>query len=75
MVQRSLGCLRRAASGRLDNLYTAALLSYTFALAGDQDMRSKLITHLHQESSAKGKLARGGGVAPPAGRAGLRRPP
>lgn len=56
MVQKSLDCLRRAVSGQLDNLYTAALLSYTFTLAGDQDTRSKLITYLHQKSSAKGKL-------------------
>ncbi|XP_029699093.1 alpha-2-macroglobulin-like protein 1 [Takifugu rubripes] len=54
VVQKSLDCLRQAVSGQLDNLYTSALLSYTFTLAGDQEMRSKLITYLHQKSSAKG---------------------
>lgn len=67
MVQKCLDCLRGAVSGQLDNLYTAALLSYTFTLAGDQETRSKLITYLHQKSSSKGKLGRG--PAPPAGRA------
>lgn len=55
MVQKSLGCLREAVSGQLDNLYTSALLAYTFTLAGDQEMRSKLITNLHQRSSSKGE--------------------
>lgn len=63
VVQRSLECLRRAVSGEMDNLYAAALLSYTFTLAGDQDTRSKLITYLHQKSSAKGKP--GGDRRPP----------
>lgn len=60
MLQRCLDCLREAASGQLDNLYTSALLSYTFTLAGDQQMRSKLITYLHQKSSSKGEMGRKG---------------
>ncbi|KAJ7995147.1 hypothetical protein DPEC_G00241550 [Dallia pectoralis] len=46
VVERSLACLRAAVSGDLKNTYTTALLSYTFTLAQDQDMRSKLITYL-----------------------------
>ena len=38
----------------MDNLYTTALLSYTFTLAGDQEMRSKLITYMHQQSNTQG---------------------
>ncbi|XP_029111420.1 alpha-2-macroglobulin-like [Scleropages formosus] len=53
MVARSLHCLR-AASYQLDNLYTTALLSYTFTLAGDQEMRDKLITHLAKEAKTTG---------------------
>ncbi|XP_026229092.1 alpha-2-macroglobulin isoform X5 [Anabas testudineus] len=53
MVQRCLGCLKEAVVGQLDNLYTTALMSYTFTLAGDQDMRSKLLTYLHQKSSTQ----------------------
>lgn len=60
-MQRCLGCLREAVSGQLDNLYTSALLSYTFTLAGDQQVRSKLITHLHQRSSSTGEMAPPGG--------------
>lgn len=54
LVQRCLSCLKEAAAGQLDNLYTSALLSYTFTLAGDEELRSKLITHLHQKSNTEG---------------------
>uniref|UniRef100_A0AAQ5ZY45 Alpha-2-macroglobulin-like 1 n=1 Tax=Amphiprion ocellaris TaxID=80972 RepID=A0AAQ5ZY45_AMPOC len=54
VVQNCLSCLKAAVAGQLDNLYTTALLSYTFTLAGDQDMRSKLITTLHQKSNTQG---------------------
>ncbi|KAM7399816.1 hypothetical protein PAMP_019060 [Pampus punctatissimus] len=54
MVQNCLNCLRAAVAGQMDNLYTTALLSYTFTLAGDQEMRSKLITYLHQKSNTQG---------------------
>lgn len=68
MVRKCLDCLREALSGQLDNLYTSALLSYTFTLAGDQERRSKLITYLHQKSSSKGERGRNG--APCWGRRG-----
>uniref|UniRef100_A0A8C2WDA9 Alpha-2-macroglobulin-like 1 n=1 Tax=Cyclopterus lumpus TaxID=8103 RepID=A0A8C2WDA9_CYCLU len=38
----------------LDHLYSTALLAYTFALAGDAEMKSKLVTHLHHKSDARG---------------------
>ncbi|XP_008278792.1 alpha-2-macroglobulin-like protein 1 isoform X2 [Stegastes partitus] len=54
MVQNCLNCLRGAISSQLDNVYTTALLSYTFSLAGDLDMKSKLINILHQKSNTEG---------------------
>ncbi|KAM7413699.1 hypothetical protein PAMA_020876 [Pampus argenteus] len=54
MVLNCLKCLREAVADQMDNLYTTALLSYTFTLAGDQEMRSKLITYLHQKSNTQG---------------------
>lgn len=54
-MQNSLSCLKEAVASQLDNLYTTALLSYTFTLAGDQEMRSKLITYLHQKSNTQSK--------------------
>lgn len=62
MVQRCLGCLKEAVVGQLDNLYTTALMSYTFTLAGDQDMRSKLLTYLHQKSSTQGEAVKASAV-------------
>ncbi|XP_077467102.1 alpha-2-macroglobulin-like protein 1 [Stigmatopora argus] len=52
-IQKCLGCLKNA-YGQLKNLYTTALMSYTFTLARDQDMRSKLIKTLHQQSITNG---------------------
>uniref|UniRef100_H2L543 Alpha-2-macroglobulin-like protein 1 n=1 Tax=Oryzias latipes TaxID=8090 RepID=H2L543_ORYLA len=54
VVQNCLKCLRTAVSGKITNLYTVALLSYTYTLAGDQDMRSKLVTLLDQKSINEG---------------------
>uniref|UniRef100_A0A669DFR7 Alpha-2-macroglobulin n=1 Tax=Oreochromis niloticus TaxID=8128 RepID=A0A669DFR7_ORENI len=54
VVHNSLSCLKAAVAGQLDNLYTTALLSYTFTLAGDEEMRSKLITLLHEKSNTHG---------------------
>ena len=54
MVDRCLACLKMAVAASLENLYTTALLSYTFSLAGDQDTRSKLITHLHLKAKTTG---------------------
>lgn len=59
-MQKCLNCLKEAAAGRLDHLYTTALLSYTFALAGDVEMKSKLITYLHQKSNTRGETATSG---------------
>ncbi|KAM9811421.1 alpha-2-macroglobulin-like protein 1 [Syngnathus typhle] len=50
VIQKCLGCLKEAA-GAMDNLYTTALMSYTFTLARDKEMRDKLITYLNQQSS------------------------
>uniref|UniRef100_A0A669F4I0 Alpha-2-macroglobulin n=1 Tax=Oreochromis niloticus TaxID=8128 RepID=A0A669F4I0_ORENI len=57
VVHNSLSCLKAAVAGQLDNLYTTALLSYTFTLAGDEEMRSKLITLLHEKSNTHGERA------------------
>ncbi|KAK2847484.1 hypothetical protein Q5P01_010483 [Channa striata] len=54
MVQKCLSCLKEAVGAQLDNLYTTALLSYTFTLAGDEEMRGKLITYLHLKSNTQG---------------------
>ncbi|XP_056298071.1 alpha-2-macroglobulin isoform X2 [Pseudoliparis swirei] len=63
VVQKGLSCLREAVSGKvdprdprdpLDHLYTTALMAYTFALAGDAEMKSKLVTHLHHKSDTRG---------------------
>uniref|UniRef100_A0A3Q0R9G4 Alpha-macroglobulin receptor-binding domain-containing protein n=1 Tax=Amphilophus citrinellus TaxID=61819 RepID=A0A3Q0R9G4_AMPCI len=56
VVQHGLNCLQAAVAGQLDNLYTTALMSYTFTLAGDEEMRRKLITLLHQKSHMQGKM-------------------
>lgn len=54
MVQNCLNCLKKAMAGQMDNLYTTALLSYTFTLAGDEEIRSKLIAYLNAKSSTEG---------------------
>ncbi|XP_052378896.1 alpha-2-macroglobulin-like [Oncorhynchus keta] len=54
MVEKSLMCLKAAVSDKLENTYTIALLSYTFTLAQNQDMRAKLITHLDKISATSG---------------------
>nr|XP_040025850.1 alpha-2-macroglobulin [Gasterosteus aculeatus aculeatus] len=56
MVQGCLTCLKEAMSGQLENLYTSALMSYTFALAGDVEAKSDLLARLHQKSSTQGGL-------------------
>ncbi|KAG7278038.1 hypothetical protein CRUP_010972 [Coryphaenoides rupestris] len=56
LVSGCLRCLSSAVSGQLDNMYTMALLSYTFTLAGDQQARIKLLTSLHQQSSTDGSM-------------------
>ncbi|KAJ4938440.1 hypothetical protein JOQ06_003059 [Pogonophryne albipinna] len=55
VVQRCLSCLKASVDSQLEeNLYTTALLSYTFTLAGDEEMRIKLITYLNQKSNTQG---------------------
>ncbi|MBN3277200.1 A2ML1 protein, partial [Polyodon spathula] len=49
VLNSSLACLRSAADN-ISNTYTTALLSYTFSLAGDQEMRSKLLTELEEQA-------------------------
>ncbi|XP_034024094.1 alpha-2-macroglobulin isoform X2 [Thalassophryne amazonica] len=54
VVQNCLQCLKTAVSGQIDNMYITALLSYTFTLAGDQEIRSKLLTNLHSKAITDG---------------------
>ncbi|XP_043975302.1 alpha-2-macroglobulin-like protein 1 isoform X1 [Gambusia affinis] len=54
VVQKGLSCLKDAVAGEFDNLYTTALMTYTFILAGDQEMRSKLVTVLDQKAKKDG---------------------
>ncbi|XP_072249229.1 alpha-2-macroglobulin-like protein 1 isoform X2 [Leuresthes tenuis] len=54
VVQNCLRCIKAAVAAEMDNLYTTSLLFYTFTLAGDQEMRSKLITLLDQKSITEG---------------------
>lgn len=54
-MNRCLGCLREAASSQMDNLYTVALLSYTFTLARDEQTRTRLLRHLDQRSITQGE--------------------
>ncbi|XP_036005772.1 alpha-2-macroglobulin-like protein 1 isoform X1 [Fundulus heteroclitus] len=54
VVQRALGCLKDALARDFDNLYTKALMLYTFSLAGDQETRSKIMTVLDQKAEKNG---------------------
>ncbi|XP_036379644.1 alpha-2-macroglobulin-like [Megalops cyprinoides] len=54
MVQKSLSCLKLA-SDQLNSIYATALLSYTFSLAGDHDMRTHLIGQLDRVAKTKGE--------------------
>ncbi|XP_058865670.1 alpha-2-macroglobulin-like protein 1 [Acipenser ruthenus] len=49
VLNNSLACLRSAVDN-ITNTYTTALLSYTFSLAGEQEMRSKLLTELEEQA-------------------------
>ncbi|XP_051962766.1 alpha-2-macroglobulin-like [Xyrauchen texanus] len=53
MVKKSLVCLKEA-SGNLNNTYFTALLSYTFTLAGDVQMRQKLLSNLDKRAKKEG---------------------
>ncbi|XP_046893857.1 alpha-2-macroglobulin-like [Hypomesus transpacificus] len=65
MVANCLGCLRTAIANQVDNLYTVALLSYTFTLAGDQDTRRMLITRLDQAAQVTDGARHWEGAATP----------
>uniref|UniRef100_A0A3Q2QV52 Murinoglobulin-2-like n=1 Tax=Fundulus heteroclitus TaxID=8078 RepID=A0A3Q2QV52_FUNHE len=58
VVQRALGCLKDALARDFDNLYTKALMLYTFSLAGDQETRSKIMTVLDQKAEKNGTTKR-----------------
>ncbi|KAG7463961.1 hypothetical protein MATL_G00182260 [Megalops atlanticus] len=53
VVQRSLSCLKEA-SDQLNSTYTTAMLSYTFTLAKEHDLRTLLIGQLDKEAKTSG---------------------
>ncbi|XP_036379385.1 alpha-2-macroglobulin-like [Megalops cyprinoides] len=53
MVRRSLSCLKLA-SDQLNSIYATALFSYTFSLAGDHDMKMRLIGQLDRVAKTTG---------------------
>ncbi|KAI7800535.1 putative alpha-2-macroglobulin-like protein 1 [Triplophysa rosa] len=53
MVKKGLVCLKEASSN-VNNMYFTALASYTFTLAGDQEMRQKLISNLDNRVKREG---------------------
>ncbi|KAI7800412.1 putative alpha-2-macroglobulin-like protein 1, partial [Triplophysa rosa] len=53
MVKQGLVCLKEASSN-LNNTYFTALAFYTFTLAGDQEMRQKLISNLDNRVKREG---------------------
>ncbi|KTF71653.1 hypothetical protein cypCar_00049519, partial [Cyprinus carpio] len=55
MVVKSLECLKEA-SRNITNTYVTALLSYTFALAGDEQMRQNLLSNLDQQAKRQGTI-------------------
>lgn len=55
MVAKGLECLKEASSN-LNNMYCTALSFYTFTLAGDQDMRKKLISNLDSQAKREGAI-------------------
>ncbi|XP_041662735.1 alpha-2-macroglobulin-like protein 1 [Cheilinus undulatus] len=52
-VQNGLRCLKNALKGPINNLYTTALMSYTFTLANDPKMRKKLMKELDKKSKTE----------------------
>ena len=53
MVSRGLQCLKNSAPSTT-NLYTQALLAYTFSLAGETDIRNILLERLDQQAIISG---------------------
>ncbi|KAK2505055.1 hypothetical protein MC885_020269 [Smutsia gigantea] len=54
MVSRGLQCLKNSVSSTT-NLYTQALLAYTFSLAGEMDIRNMLLGKLDQQAIVSGE--------------------
>ncbi|XP_035316211.1 alpha-2-macroglobulin-like protein 1 isoform X1 [Cricetulus griseus] len=54
MVRQGLQCLRKSVTST-SNLYTQALLAYTFSLAGDMEIRSALLRKLDQQATVSGE--------------------
>ncbi len=55
MVAKSLVCLKES-SRNIENTYVTALLSYTFTLAGDEQMRRNLLTNLDNQARREGTI-------------------
>uniref|UniRef100_A0A8C2AY23 Uncharacterized protein n=1 Tax=Cyprinus carpio TaxID=7962 RepID=A0A8C2AY23_CYPCA len=53
MLSKSLKCLKKS-SHNIANTYATALLSYTFTLAGDEQMRRRFLSNLDQQSKREG---------------------
>ncbi|XP_016374394.1 alpha-2-macroglobulin-like protein 1 [Sinocyclocheilus rhinocerous] len=53
MVSKSLKCLKES-SNNIANTYATALLSYTFTLAADEQMRRSLLSNLDQQAKREG---------------------
>uniref|UniRef100_A0A8C2GYG2 Alpha-macroglobulin-like TED domain-containing protein n=1 Tax=Cyprinus carpio TaxID=7962 RepID=A0A8C2GYG2_CYPCA len=53
VVAKSLACLKES-SHNIDNTYVTALLSYTFTLAGDEEMRQTLLSNLDKQAKREG---------------------
>lgn len=56
MVSQGLQCLKNSVSSTT-NLYTQALLAYTFSLAGEMDIRNILLEQLDKQAIISGMLA------------------
>ncbi|XP_057558260.1 alpha-2-macroglobulin-like protein 1 isoform X2 [Hippopotamus amphibius kiboko] len=54
MVSQGLQCLKKSVSSTT-NLYTQALLAYTFSLAEEMDIRNSLLEKLDQQAIASGE--------------------
>ncbi|KAI7800728.1 putative alpha-2-macroglobulin-like protein 1 [Triplophysa rosa] len=53
MVAKGLECMKKAPSN-LNNIFFTALSFYTYTLAGDQEMRQKLISNLDSQAKREG---------------------
>jgi alpha-2-macroglobulin len=53
MVSQGLQCLKNSVTST-SNLYTQALLAYTFSLAGEMDVRNMLLNKLDEKAITSG---------------------